>query len=216
MTVADISAPPTFTDPVVAQFREYAAQTMSDYDGPMAADRIAEMFAQHLTQHRAQISGLSADVRESAGQASVARALLEHTAAAVSREVAAGAEWCAQANRARHIDKQLLALESDLRAEGLTDTADRLGAAMSYPLIDTPSYVPPHAVAFIPDQRWRVGWFNTPNGAQRTAYPFAGWQLLHDPGHIAARQPEASFLVLGRMWALSELETRGYTLAHMD
>lgn len=216
MTVTDITAPPKIDDPVVAQFREFAAEAMSDYDGPRAADRIAEMFAQHLTQHRAQISGLSHDVRESAGQASVARALLDHTAAAVSREVEAGAEWCAQAGRARNIEAQLLALESDLRAEGLTDTADRLGAAMAYPLIDTPSYVPPHAIAFVPDQRWRVGWFDTPNNVKRTAFPFAGWQLLHDPGHVMARQPEAAFLVSGRMWAISELETRGYRLAHLD
>lgn len=202
--------------PVVEQFQVRAAAEIEQAPtGEQAAAAVTRLFRSHHEAAAARERGLAADLQAIAADDTAKNAMLEQVSRSVGREVEVSARMAARLDWYRRVVEQVRDLAESLNV-AQPEVAERIGQALNAPAPPPGGPVVTVIIAFVPDMRWRLGWFQKGGEGEMSALPFAGWALVADSAGGRGQRPQAAFLVGGRLYPLTELERRQMILARME
>lgn len=173
------------------------------------------VYARHARHHAQQLRARDAEIGRLTAESGHQAAMLGQISATISRQTMTAAERGAHLERHRHVEQEMLRLADEVQDEA-PEVAARIRAVCDYPAAGA-GPARPVVVAFVPDSRWRTGWFSEPSApAVKRAFPFAGWMLTADTARSVGQRPEAAFVVEGRPVGVGMLQEWGMTLSGLE
>lgn len=224
MTVTDTSVvhenktPTTYRDPAVEAFYGTVIQALEDGpDGASSATVITGAFHRQHQAHVQREHALTSDVRRLSADDTTKAAMLSYASRSTSRLM----DECVRLAGRLHAHQDVESRVHDLAGQ-LDEThpgiAEQLRDALMSIAAPAPPAHGPTILAFVPDPRWRTGWFrrsDRPEGALEPL-PFAGWAMVASVPETPAQAVEAAFLSGGTWMTKSEFLVRGMTLVRVD
>lgn len=183
--------------------------------GAAALEAAWDVYTEQLARHRTQLQAYDAELRRLNGELRHHELMLKQVTASISRQAIVSAERAAHLQRHQEVERDVRELAAEIRRR-YPELAARIEAVCD---TDMPASGPcrPVVVAFVPDTRWRLGWFSDPGTAfTDRSLPFAGWMLTADTARAIGQRPEAAFVVDGRPVGLSMLQAWGWTLLRTE